>query len=96
MVFFRKSSLDEKPLARRSGFQEFGLPFAADPAITKYLAAFLTAHRHVALDDMEPSGDHDPARPDIVLFNGGVFESPVLKERLLEVITSWFNEQHHV
>ncbi len=91
--FFPKVSLDAKPLARRSGFQEFGLPFAADAAITKYLAAFLTAHRHVALDDMEPSGDHDPARPDIVLLNGGVFESPMLKERLLEVMTSWFAEQ---
>jgi hypothetical protein len=91
--FFPNVRLEEKPLARRSGFQEFGLPFAADPAITKYLAAFLTAHRHVALDDMEPSADHDTARPDIVLFNGGVFESPVLKERLLKVITSWFNEE---
>jgi molecular chaperone DnaK (HSP70) len=89
--FFPQVGLEEKPLARRSGFQEFGLPFAADPAITKYLAAFLTAHRHVALDDIEPSGDHDPARPDIVLYNGGVFESPLLKERLLEVITGWFN-----
>jgi hypothetical protein len=35
--------------------------------------------------------DHDPARPDIVLFNGGVFESPLLCERLLEVIESWFS-----
>jgi molecular chaperone DnaK (HSP70) len=90
--FFPQVGLDAKPLARRSGFQEFGLPFAADPAITKYLAAFLTAHRHVALDDIEPTGDHDTARPDIVLLNGGVFESPVLKQRLLKAITSWFSE----
>ena len=49
--FFPRVGLDEKPTSRRSGFQEFGLPFAPDPAITRYLAAFLTAHRHVALDD---------------------------------------------
>jgi molecular chaperone DnaK (HSP70) len=67
--------LDAKPSTRRSGFQEFGLPYAADPAITKYLGAFLTAHS---------------ARPDIVLFNGGFFESPILTQRLLEVLSSWF------
>ena len=49
--------------SRRSGFQEFGLPFAPDPAITRYLAAFLTAHRHVAMDERRAPPDHDPARP---------------------------------
>lgn len=88
--FFPRVSLDEKPSNRRSGFQEFGLPFAPDPAITKYLAAFLSAHRHVAMDENE-TPDHDPARPDIVLFNGGVFESPQLRDRLLDVLASWFN-----
>ena len=36
--------LDSKPLHHASGFQEFGLPYASDPAITKHLADFLTAH----------------------------------------------------
>ena len=36
---------------------------AADAAITRYLAAFLSAHRHVAIDDDSPPSDHDPARP---------------------------------
>jgi hypothetical protein len=88
--FFPRVGLDEKPTSRRSGFQEFGLPFAPDPAVTRYLAAFLTAHRHVALDETDLPADHDPARPDIVLFNGGVFESPQLRDRLLEVLSSWF------
>jgi hypothetical protein len=126
--FFPRVGLDAKPAGRRSGFQEFGLPFASDPAATRYLAAFLTAHRYVAMEDVvdgvKGQGDspifadhrfaavpakigtvphdaagakigtvpHDPARPDIVLFNGGVFESPVLRERLLEVIESWFSK----
>jgi molecular chaperone DnaK (HSP70) len=88
--FLPQVRLDDKPQARRSGFQEFGLPYAADPAITRYLAAFLSAHRHVALDETDVSSDHDPARPDIVLFNGGLFASPVLRERLLDVLGSWF------
>ncbi len=69
-----------KPAARRSGFREFGLPFAADPAITRYLASFLTAHGE----------NGQPARPDLLLFNGGLFDSPLLRQRLVEVLTSWF------
>ena len=39
--------------SRTSGFQEFGLPYASDPAITRYLATFLRAHRNVAIDEAE-------------------------------------------
>ena len=42
-------SWDAKPRARVSGFQEFGLPYAADPAITRYLAAFLTTHAQLTM-----------------------------------------------
>ena len=35
---------------------------------------------------------HDPARPDIVLFNGGLFESRAIQERVLEVLTGWFRK----
>jgi molecular chaperone DnaK (HSP70) len=90
--FFPRASLDDKPAVRRSGFQEFGLPYAPDAAITRYLAAFLTAHRHVALPALAPAAtDHDPARPDVVLFNGGVMDAHLLRERLLEVIGGWFS-----
>jgi molecular chaperone DnaK (HSP70) len=97
--FMPRVELADKPAARRSGFQEFGLPYAADPAMTRYLAAFLTAHRFAG-DDVgqasrlsaqhEKSADPDPARPDVVLFNGGVFESPLLKERLIDCLSDWF------
>jgi len=88
--FFPRVDFQAKPAARQSGFQEFGLPYAPDPAITRYLAAFLRAHRNQS--DDEPTTDHDPARPDILLFNGGVFESAVLRARLVEVIESWFQQ----
>ena len=89
--FFPRVGLDEKPVKWRSGFQEFGLPYAPDAAVTKYLAAFLTAHRHVAMDESDRL-DHDPARPDLVLFNGGLFESQAIRDRVLEVLASWFQQ----
>ncbi|MGL6195520.1 MAG: Hsp70 family protein, partial [Thermoguttaceae bacterium] len=90
--FFPQVPLDSKSAKHRSGFREFGLPYASDAAVTKHLAQFLTAHR---FSGDEPGEIHpestDPARPDAVLFNGGVFAATALKERLLEVITSWFS-----
>jgi molecular chaperone DnaK (HSP70) len=127
--FLPQVRMDERPVSRRSGFQEFGLPYAPDAAITRYLAAFLTAHwRDELLRAPLPSpgtpgegrvgaslsSAEDPlpnpppeyrgrekgqaplesigGRPDLVLFNGGLFESPVLRQRLIEVLSSWFNE----
>ena len=81
--FMPRIAIDAKPASRRSGFQEFGLPFAADPAITRYLAAFLRAHGE--------SGR--AAKPDWVLFNGGLFASPLFRGRLLEVLEAWFGQK---
>ncbi|MCA9234896.1 MAG: Hsp70 family protein [Planctomycetales bacterium] len=93
--FLPPVDLADQPSRRRSGFQDFGLPYASDPAMTKYLAAFLSAHRHTGDDapdaDWQAAGDPDPARPDIVLFNGGFFASPVLRDRLLETLSAWFS-----
>jgi hypothetical protein len=58
----------------RSALRAFGLPYEHDPAITRHIAAFLTRHA--------PEG----RAPDAVLFNGGLFHSPVLTERVLQVI----------
>jgi hypothetical protein len=108
--FFPRVPLEARPRARQSGFQEFGLPYAPDAAITRYLAAFLTTHRDAGLEldgtqpDSSPAQGNqpaanqavagqaaaDPARPDLVLFNGGVFSSPVLRQRMLDVLVDWF------
>lgn len=81
----------DRPHGRRSGIVEFGLPYAADPAISRHLAAFLAAHAQAcreALGDCAPTGDTPPL-PDAVLLNGGVFASATLAERLLAVLTRW-------
>jgi len=89
--FLPESKLDDKPTRGQSGFQDFGLPYAADAAITRYLAAFLTAHRNTG-DELLGQGtdSRDSARPDIVLFNGGFFASPQLRNRLIKILSSWF------
>ena len=102
--FLPHVALDSKPAKSASGFREFGLPFASDAAITRHLAQFLTAHRHSGDDQVSGgacpalNGESvsteppcDPARPDMVLFNGGVFEAAALKERLVSVLEDWFN-----
>ena len=76
--FFPECDRDARPEeARRAGFMELGLPFVSDPAITRHLAAFLATHTA------------EGALPTHVLFNGGVFNSPLLRKRLLEVVSGW-------
>jgi molecular chaperone DnaK (HSP70) len=78
--FFPPCQPGDRPAKRRqSGFQEIGLPYEADTAVTRHVAAFLADH-----------GEGEPVRPTHLLFNGGVFQANVLRERLLEVVRSWF------
>lgn len=89
--FFPNVSIDARPVEHQSGFQEFGLPYASDAAITKHMAAFLWDHRHAGRgNDDAPSSDLEAAKPDWVLFNGGVLASTQIRDRLLSVIGSWF------
>jgi hypothetical protein len=45
--FFPEVELSARPQTRRSALTEFGLPYAADPAITRHVAAFLTRQASV-------------------------------------------------
>jgi molecular chaperone DnaK (HSP70) len=67
-------ALDAAPEGRHASLSEFGLPYAADAAITRHLAHFL--HRHAA-------------QPTHVLFNGGVLRAKLVRERILEVMNGW-------
>ena len=84
--FFPAIPLDCEPQrASRSGLQEMGLPYVADPAIPKHLATFLRDH----LRAMPGEAARRP-RIDAILFNGGVFTPTLLQERLVEVMRPWF------
>ncbi len=79
--------MTDKPISAESGFQEFGLPYAADAAITRHLAEFLCRHRRTGLE----SDDVDAAeRPELVLFNGGVMAAPAIARRIIDSLTRWF------
>ena len=83
--FFPLSGLDELPDRKRSGVVEFGLPYAAEPAVSKHIAAFLKLHREACRDALKGEG----VVPDALLLNGGVFRSRPLTQRTIALINSW-------
>jgi hypothetical protein len=79
--FFPRCDIDQRPTRRHvSGFQEIGLPFEQDTAITRHLAAFLQDHGE---------GKGRPVLPTHVLLNGGVFKAKALSDRLTETLSDW-------
>ncbi len=66
----------------RAGLHEMGLPYVSDPAITKHLASFL-----------KKQTDQPGLRPRAILFNGGVFTAAPLRERVVDVVRSWYAGQ---
>ncbi|MFT3696976.1 MAG: Hsp70 family protein [Kofleriaceae bacterium] len=73
--FFPLVAKDAPLLRGRGGLQEFGLPYATDPAVTRHLAAFLARH--------------EASRVDHVLFNGGAMTPASLRARVLDQINQW-------
>jgi hypothetical protein len=63
----------------KSLFRELGLPYVADPAVTRHLAAFLAS-----------AGD---ATPDAILFNGGFFIPEILRQRVADVLEHWYGRR---
>jgi hypothetical protein len=89
--FFPEVDRDARPArARRVGFQELGLPYAADAAITRHLAGFL-ARQGVSGSASAPvrRGPGGMACPTHILFNGGVFKAGALRDRLVRVLGAW-------
>jgi len=97
--FFPNTAATDLPATRRpGGLREAGLPYATDAALSKHLARFLTrayANAHASPALLAAIGG--PTRldrttlllPDAVLFNGGVFNAPVLRERVRALLGSW-------
>ncbi len=83
--FFPKVGLDERPRQVQSEIQKFGLPYASDAAVTRHLAAFLSDHSR-----NNERQTREATRPDVVLFNGGVLQSPLIQDRIVHQIERWF------
>ncbi len=74
--FFPVVDFDEPLVAdTRTGLREWGLPYAADPALPRHLSHFLRVN--------------ESAVPGRVLFNGGACRPPALRARLLEIMSAW-------
>ncbi|UFS70233.1 Hsp70 family protein [Geomonas sp. RF6] len=98
--FFPRTGAADHPARRRNlGLKEFGLDYAADPALSKHLAFFLarsfkntlaseTLSSLVSRQVRQAEGVEFIA-PSAILFNGGIFKAAPLRERVLELLSSW-------
>jgi molecular chaperone DnaK (HSP70) len=81
--FLPRCAITDKPAERRKvGLRAFGLDYAADPALTRHLAAFIERHSF-----RDAAGN--PMLPTAVLFNGGVTKSAAFQERIVAVLQEW-------
>ncbi|WP_321926470.1 Hsp70 family protein [Paraburkholderia guartelaensis] len=91
--FFPQVDAAARPAVRtRVGLTQLGLPYAQDAGVTRHLAAFL-GRQVQALAELEGFGA-PPAgatflHPTAVLFNGGVFKSALLSQRVLDILNGW-------
>lgn len=85
--FFPLVGADERPrrAPRTAGLAELGLPYEAEPAVTRHVAAFLAAHAAEA-----GASGGAPVRPDAILVNGGVFTPREVRDRLAAAVSGWF------
>lgn len=94
--FFPEVAVTDLPkTARTTGLAQIALPYAQDAAVTRHLAAFLTRQaRALAGSDLAKLSPKLTAsstfvHPTAILFNGGVFKSQLLRERVLAVLNRW-------
>jgi molecular chaperone DnaK (HSP70) len=81
--FLPPCALNERPREdKRVLFRELGLPYVSDPAITRHLAEFLGG-----------AADHARHGIDAILFNGGFFVPDVLRDRVTDIVESWYGRR---
>jgi hypothetical protein len=86
-------SSDMPAQQRRVGLQELGLPYAADTAITRHMARFLRQQASSAEHGAVRRGPSGIACPTHVLFNGGVLNASLVRERILATLDSWLGQE---
>ncbi|HNR13270.1 MAG TPA: Hsp70 family protein [Thermodesulfobacteriota bacterium] len=85
--FFSVIDLNEASgeVSRRTGLSEWGLPYAADPCVTRHLARFLQSHAAETNTEL--------ARPDLILFNGGALIPRMIRDRIGTIVSRWFSSR---
>ncbi len=79
--------------ARRSVSRNSACRSSSDPAIPKHLSAFLRRHKGEAILPEGFTPDDRPARPDAILFNGGALTPQVVRDRIVDVVASWYADE---
>jgi hypothetical protein len=82
---------------RSTGLARMGLPYESDPAITRHLLQFLRQAQTTIRQSQELQerlGDafkpeQTMVTPTAILFNGGVFHSAALRDRVFTVAQNW-------
>ncbi len=75
--FFPECQFGDKALESvKSGLRDFGLNYESDPAVTRHLSDFLSR---------QDRGNF----PNLVLFNGGVTKSELVRNRILQTLSKW-------
>jgi hypothetical protein len=92
--FFPRVEVSARPVSRpRAGLTQMGLPYAQDAAVTRHLAGFLQRQTSAAAEvpglARALPGGASFLHPTAVLFNGGVFRSALLADRVTEVLNGW-------
>lgn len=88
--FLPLSAWGEGAAKKRAAVVEFGLPFAADPAVSRHICDFLALHQNAASRAF-PEQAEGPWLPDAILFNGGFFNSHMLRNRARDLLGQWRN-----
>jgi hypothetical protein len=92
--FLPQTGSSEMPaVQRRVGVQELGLPYAADAAITRHMARFLRQQAAGVEHGSVRRGPSGLAAPTHVLFNGGVLNAGLVRERILATLDSWLEAE---
>lgn len=94
--FFARAAIGDMPSeGHGGGLQEFGLPYASDPVVSKHVARFLdrslqnvrASEKLAALVGV--NAETQVLMPTAVLFNGGVFKAAPIRARVLDQLASW-------
>lgn len=87
--FFPICDFSDLPTKRRSAMMEFGLPYVADPAVSKHVAEFLTQHQQVCKTALNQTESASPSIPVGLLLNGGAFNSDLITGRMISLLQHW-------
>ena len=81
--------VEEQADTSRPAITEFGLPYEADPAVTRHLIRFMQRHNA----DIRRRTGRDNAAPEWLLFNGGSLKPRIIQERIQQAVARWYGTQ---